>query len=437
MPPQSRRSLLRNSIKRAWADPAFTLYLATVFAAGFAGVGAGRIFLALSLVALVAQRRYARHEVILPATGWWVLAYVAWVSLARLWGGQDQSFAQGLHRHLDWLQIPIAATLICSPARLWKVMSAFAAGIAILSLRVICSAAAIVTQGLRDGLGIDFSVVQHRILLHHGLDGEDIISRLVSAGGMQDGQRLVLGLIAVFFLSRRLNSGKRGLYLVLPLLVMATALFLTFKRGSWIALLLVAIVEATRFAGQKMPALSGRLRSGRVLLPLAVIIGLLAMVSLPGLTKHTISAVDGMVAQGGRACMWFQVSPGIARRHPLGIGFKALTNRKMREIAPQVEPRQTHVHSNILQALIDGGWPGLLLFLAWFARAFRDARGFAVAARGNDLADSARALYLMFAALFLVGLIEYQIGSGQIVFMYGMIMGGAAAGLSLTRKGLL
>ncbi len=97
------------------------------------------------------------------------------------------------------------------------------------------------------------------------------------------------------------------------------------------------------------------------------------------------------------------------------------------------------MHSNWLQSLVDGGWVGLLLFCAWMFSAFATAlkhsgglpRSSASAADAGGEALDRRlgtVFGLMLLCLFIVGLFEYQIGTGQIVLLYGMLMGCVAAG---------
>lgn len=425
---------------------AFILYLCAVFTFGFAGVGAGRILLFLSIAFYIAHLVEQRRMPYIPSSAWWALAYVAWTALALIWGPQGS--AEPLYKHLPWLQIPLAAMLVTTPQRMFRVLRALAAGTGVLALRIFTETGSTIINARRDGLGIDYSEIFSRMVLHHNLDGSDIIARLVSQGGMQDGQRLVVGLIAVTAVIAMLSSREKTrklMYLVLPASI--AALFLTFKRGAWLALFAVILIEILRQIN-----LAGWLRSFSAkqhrIIPGLLIIAILLLTYTLNTTGHisqwrqkTFETLSVAIEKGGRTCMWLEITPAILRQYPLGIGFKALTNEQMRAISPQVEEKQNHVHSNIMQALIDGGWPGLILFSGWMLSAFVSIyrySGISVCNVFNNDKEQAAAdqkdkimawtLGLMLTALFIMGLFEYQIGSGQIVLLYGMIMGCAAAG---------
>lgn len=419
-------------------NTAFLIYLGAVFVSVFAGVGGGRFLLAVSLLFLSAQLIKQRKRPVMPAVGWWALAYTVWISMAVFWG--PEKCGEGLHKHLPWLQIPLAAMLVTSPQRLLKVLKAYAAGAGILAGRVFYETALTVIQAYREGIGIDAAGWAGRVIMHRNLDGSDIIARLVEQGGMQDGQRLVIGLLAIatclYIIPGKTLQHRMLAALYIPV---SLALVITFKRGAWLAFVIVMLVALCSKAVQSEPFCVIKQKFRRTHLMSALFVFLLLVYGFfasGAITQWKNTAdehLQDMVAAGGRTCMWIQITPEIVRQYPLGIGFKALNSDMMRSIAPQVEKHHNHVHSNIMQSAIDGGWIGLLLFCCWMVSAFRTTlkhAAFNSRAASNRNFDNVLgySLMLMLLALFIMGLFEYQIGTGQIVLLYGMIMGCAAAG---------
>ena len=429
-------------------NTAFVIYMGAVFVSAFAGVGGGRILLALSLLFLSAHLIEQRRRPVMPAVGWWTLAYASWISLAIVWGPEESG--EGLHKHLPWLQIPLAAMLVTTPQRLLRVFKAYAAGAGVLAARVFYETLSTSIQSCREGLSINCSGWAAKVFQHQNLDDSDIIARLVDQGGMQDGQRLVVGLLAIaaclYIMPRKTGAHRIMWALVIPVFM---ALVLTFKRGAWLALIIVFSVALFHAAMQTqlLSSLKHRVRRAHLLGALFVIILVLYGLVASGITAQLQQTADeqlhNMINAGGRTCMWVEITPELVRRYPWGIGFKTLNSDMMRAIAPQVEKHHNHVHSNIMQSLVDGGWLGLLLFCGWmisaFAAVLRHA-GFLKHAGGfrftHDNPDQCMGyvLWLMLLALFIMGLFEYQIGTGQIVLLYGMIMGCAAAGAQRQQK---
>ena len=129
--------------------------------------------------------------------------------------------------------------------------------------------------------------------------------------------------------------------------------------------------------------------------------------------------------------MWTKIAPELVRQHPWGIGYRSLTNDMMRRIAPEVEPERDHLHSNLVQVLVDSGWLGLALYLFWMSGAIANAASLARKAQRLWAApEPALILLLAMAGLFANGLVEYNFGDAEIVLLYGFIMGSASSRLS-------
>jgi O-antigen ligase len=102
----------------------------------------------------------------------------------------------------------------------------------------------------------------------------------------------------------------------------------------------------------------------------------------------------------------------------------------MKEIAPEVEPKRDHLHSNYVQILVATGWLGLGCYLAWMIAALVDAVVFARKASGTNAMSelSAVAVLLMLTGLLINGIVEYNFGDAELVLACALIIGCAAAG---------
>ena len=123
--------------------------------------------------------------------------------------------------------------------------------------------------------------------------------------------------------------------------------------------------------------------------------------------------------------MWTEIAPGLVRDYPFGIGYRSLSNELMRKYAKTVEPGRNHLHSNVMQVLVETGWLGLAVYLGWMVwvmvvsiqRVLRCNRG------PPEPLLFALALLAMFLALLCNGVVEYNFGDTEILIMYAFIMG--------------
>jgi O-antigen ligase len=255
--------------------------------------------------------------------------------------------------------------------------------------------------------------------LAHVRAGEfpSLASAVVDAGSMTDGQRLMLGiLVSVGFLFVCRSEKRSALGWALLLLLQTAALILNFKRGSWLcAAALVAVFMASE-------------TKWRYLLVLAAVA--VAALAVPPVRARLVSLREEVDRPGGRVTMWTKIAPALIRQHPWGIGWRSLTNERMRSIAPEVEADRNHLHSNPVQVLVETGWLGLAVYVLWMASAVADAAACVRRGRGRPRAEAVlgRVLLLMLAGLLLNGLVEYNLADGEIVLLYSLVMGAAAAG---------
>jgi hypothetical protein len=107
----------------------------------------------------------------------------------------------------------------------------------------------------------------------------------------------------------------------------------------------------------------------------------------------------------------------------------------MREIAPEVERDRDHLHSNPVQVLVATGWLGLAVYLAWMTHAVVSSIRFTRLSRDGPPAERSAALILLLSLLGLLanGLVEYNLGDGEILIVYGFLLGCTSAGLARRR----
>ena len=114
----------------------------------------------------------------------------------------------------------------------------------------------------------------------------------------------------------------------------------------------------------------------------------------------------------------------------MGVGFRGLTFDALRKAptpnAWRLELNQNHLHNNFLQVLVELGWAGLAVYLAWMAVSFRAVirrarTPWAEERDGDALLRTAPLLVL--SALFLNGFVEYNLADAEVTLLYGLAMG--------------
>ena len=389
-------------MKRKLEPSALSCLFLSAFAGAFS-LPAGRAFLGLSLVLLVAHMICAKEMPRFPPVAWLAVAFIVVAVVVTIFGVNPQLGVPKLRKFIWFIGIPVAATLVTSFLRLSYLLWAFAVGTGVLSLRIIVPRLVEVIR--LAGLGA----------------GESVVPFLIDKGSMTYAQILMLGIVVTlgFICIRR---GEK----VLPVLwwfllgIQVLAMVLMFKRGSWIsAVLLVSLFLAVKVNGKYVLALLCFL--------------IVAATAIPPVRGRIMALRKEFDVPGGRVTMWTQIAPVLVRKHPWGIGYRSLTNDMMREIDRRVEPRRDHLHCNVLQVLVATGWLGLLLYLCWMTRAVVDGWTFVRSTAGGhpEPAMYAFCLLLVMIGLLANGLVEYNFGDGEIVLVYGLVMGCMAAGRRL------
>ncbi|NLF22754.1 MAG: O-antigen ligase family protein [Lentisphaerae bacterium] len=404
-------------------DWTFLALLAAAFCMGFT-LPAGRLFMLAAAVGLVVDVGRRRRSLRMPASGWLWLALVALAYGVTACGVNPEKGLGKLNKLIWFMGIPVAASLVDSRERLWQVLRALLLGVFVLAVRVCIrnpiGAQAIVARFEKTRQAAAFTFGQE----------------LIHQGSLVDGQRLMIGLVgAVALVMGSLalaRAGTRRFEVVLrpdrspagdaggwrfafppwPIMIggLALAEIIVLKRGSWLSTLAVLGALLARRVSWKWLALG-------VLILLGVAVGV-----APVRQRLMHIKTECRADSGGRLAMWTRVAPHLLRQYPQGIGFRAMTSERMRAIDPRIEPDRDHLHSNLVEMAVSLGWAGLALYLVWMGFLFRDAWQ-------ADAAPSP--LFWMLLALFLNGWVEYNFADGEIVLLYGLLGGLAAAGRRL------
>ena len=136
--------------------------------------------------------------------------------------------------------------------------------------------------------------------------------------------------------------------------------------------------------------------------------------------------------EGGRMHLWNHVAPALIAKYPGGVGFRSLTELDLRRVSQRLMKLHryrkwrgiSHMHSNLIQILVTGGWLGLLLYLLWMGEGA--ANGVSMARRTfYPLRDRALGLcpLAMLAAILLNGAAEYNFADAEILIVLAVLLG--------------
>ena len=386
--------------KRDLEEWAYLCLLGAAFSCGFSPVVAGRTFLGISTLLLLIRFVKSGKRLIMPWTGWLWLMFIAAAVFATA-VGVNPSRGFGNMPKLFWFAgIPLCATLVTTSVRLSDILRAYALGAGVASLRVILFNPFHAWCDVKSGFMPDF------------------MRAYVNLGSMDYAQIFMLGIVIVlgFIFAYRMENRSTVLWWLL-LLLLTVGLLVMFKRGSW----LCACIVVTLFLALKT--------NWKYLLILAVVVT--SAFALPPV-RSRVAAVkqEWSLDKGGRMAMWFRIAPELRRQYPLGIGYQVLTYEMMKKIDRSIEPNRKHLHSNLVQVLVDTGWLGFIVYLFWMGKAMLDGGMLIREARGRSgfYTMFPMVLFLMLIALLLNGLVEYNFGRAPIVPAYGLIIGCIAGG---------
>jgi len=384
---------------------AYRFMCAAVFGAAFS-LPLGRTTMGLGLIVLIVDRIRSRRLPAFPLTAWaWLVFFVVAVVASAQGVDPSRSF-QRLDKLLWFLAIPVAATVVNDWRRIRGILAAFAAGVGVLMLEIV------VWRPV--AAWFDFQKMAEA--------GEPAryYWSLMHAGSMTDGQVMMLGVIALAgLIASAASEGtltlRRRIAGAVGVALFVAALLVNLKRGSWIcAFVVMGIFVATRMKLRHIAILG---------------VAVVCVLFLPTVGERFSELRDELdLSRGGRVVMWTRIAPPLTKAHPLGIGYRALTSQMMQDVARKegvhVETGRDHLHSNPVQILVAVGWLGLAVYLVWMGVGFAGAaRGVWRAPPGSSERTLALTLLLMLAGLFLNGLIEYNFADGELVILYGVMLG--------------
>lgn len=435
-------------------DPSWALFLLFAFLS-MVSMPLARAALVLSLVFFLCRRESRRTLWMTPPTLGWLgylaVAVVVTAVLAIIDADPQLVPRKGiakLPKLLWFIAIPLAAAHVRTAERFRAMVAAVAAGGLVFAFAVVflhTSFAWLQVNYPRAEAGADAPVAAHCIYQAAGALGvRDFVSRCLvsdfwkSTGGhppsffqaltfnatLHDAQRLMVALLAAtaLFLAEGGGGRRRSAFVRVAPFAIAFALVVTCKRGPLVAAIAAMVLLLASVV--------------RIWKALAVVLALAILALAVPQSRARIAKIPAefQVEEGGRAMMWLKIAPALHREHPWGIGFRALTDKKMRTIDRRVERNRTHVHSTPLQAFVDFSWIGLAAWFFWMALSLRSALRVATAPPGTAVAQLPLPIRVFplagFVALFGVSLIEYNLADAAVVPLYGIVLGLASPALA-------
>ena len=224
--------------------------------------------------------------------------------------------------------------------------------------------------------------------------------------------RLFVAALAAAAFNLALHRGARAqaAEAALPLVVVpiaAWALVVSQTRSAWIG----AAAGVTALAALAL------LRAPRLLWATVAVGAALLLVS-PGGIRSRLTVLDE--SSRDRYYMWQAGLDMLLERPVFGQGPGMVEVVYPRFRWPEApNPRQPHLHNNLMQVAAERGLPGLVFFLWWvgvaFLAALREAQRAASAGRGPRWA-AAGALAAL-TAVFVAGLFEYNLGDSEVLML--------------------
>ena len=204
-----------------------------------------------------------------------------------------------------------------------------------------------------------------------------------------------------------LASGATAAAACFALPVTAWALIVSETRSAWVgaacgigALAALALLRAPRWAWA------------------ALALGAALVLIVPGGIRSRLTVTDE--SSRDRYYMWQAGIDMVLERPVFGQGPGMVQVVYPRFRWPEApNPRQPHLHDNMLQIAAERGLPGLVFFLWWvgvaFLAALREAQRAAAEGRGARWA-AAGALAAL-SAVFVAGLFEYNLGDSEVLML--------------------
>ena len=242
------------------------------------------------------------------------------------------------------------------------------------------------------------------------LQGRD----LYDAGNMRDPQMYMVALAFLMALWCRKDGDRKMMWWgVLVLCINAIGLIIHFKRGTWIATGVLAL-------------LIGVLMGRRKAVTMMVVIGVILLFLIPQ-TRTRIFKLQVVMSEqtGGRYVLWSKVSPPLIKQYPFGVGYGAVRHEDFSVYDGYIQPHLNHLHNNLLEITLELGWGGVVLWMLWMGCVgWMLYASYAHLRRKQDrhrwLACGA---FAGFCGLLLNGIVEFNFGDTEIIMTYAIIQG--------------
>ena len=238
---------------------------------------------------------------------------------------------------------------------------------------------------------------------------------LFDAGSMRDPQ---FYLLALCLLASALLGGvsiRRAWPWLTASFFSSLGIILHFKRGVWLALVIVLA---------QMACLVRR----RILLA-GIVVAVLAALALPQVRERLVGLKDVFSTRSGdRYVLWTDTAPSLFSEYPLGMGWCAVKQRDFALYSSHpVQPKLNHLHNNLLQVRLELGWAGLIAWVfmmgaGWFVLwvgAKRSSR------EGGPWKWLGAGLVCGYTGLLINGMVESSFGDSEIMMLFCLILGSA------------
>ena len=316
-----------------------------------------------------------------------LLAFLAAGVMSALWGADRLNSLTGLRTFWTFLIIYVLYNNVHDFGRVKMLVSSLFAGAA---LSAVYSAGVSIRQLLT------------------GMEPA-LIGDMTQAGQLM----IVCGLASGCFLYKK-DFRARMLFLLLVLLL-AAAVVLEFKRGAWIGLICVFLVQ-------------GAVKSPRMIAALlAALIGVFTLFPPAGERLQDVREEFSPEA-GGRGAMWM-TAPEIIRDYPLGAGLDN-AGELMYRYDPSIELKEgrvmhSHLHNSYLQVLVEMGFVGLAAFIAFIAVFLKVSRNLLRRTPEKYPYEKGLALggFSAFAGFLVNGMFEHNFGDSEVAMLVFFIMG--------------
>jgi hypothetical protein len=248
-----------------------------------------------------------------------------------------------------------------------------------------------------------FTAIDRLSMVTSGLDP-------VLAGSMSEAGQLliVIGITVAFLLYQK---GRRARILLLfPILIMVLAEVLNFKRGSWVALIVVLIIQ-------------GCVKS-RKIIPVVVVLSIAISFLYQPVRERLLDLRDEFSPlRGGRVAMW-ETLPAIMRDHPMGVGIDNVGS-VMYRYNPEIEKGRDHLHSTCPQIFAEMGPLGLAAFVWWMVVFIRVSHSTFRRIGDENPYEKALALgiFSAFIGFLINGIVEFNFGDSEVVMIIYFLMG--------------